>query len=191
MSLTVFPQGGSDATIYIEMLDDGGALVTGLAAADVSATYKRPLATETSITLSDLTAETDAHADGGWTETDMAGLYRLDLPDAAIARGENEVIVEVDGPSTAIGRTKINLDPYPSVVQGSVSDVSATTTAFDTDLSSTQNDQYIDAFLLFTSGANAGAVEKITDYDGTAKTVTTNAFPNAPADGDNFVIINR
>jgi hypothetical protein len=68
----------------------------------------------------------------------------------------------------------------------------ASATAFPTDLAETADDHWNDAFLLFTSGDLAGQVKRITDYDGTGKTITVSGgFTAAPSEGDAFVIVNR
>ena len=76
---------------------------------------------------------------------------------------------------------------------GSVEDASPTTTVFDgeTGLSST-DDYYQYSWLLFTSGANEGIMERISDYVGSTRQFTMqNAFPAVPADEDTFVILGK
>jgi hypothetical protein len=74
----------------------------------------------------------------------------------------------------------------------SVSDVGPTTTDFDTDLTETSDDHYNDAFILFYNGVLQGQSRRISDYDGTAKNITVaEAFTEAPANGDDFVILGR
>ncbi len=65
-----------------------------------------------------------------------------------------------------------------------------TTTAFNTNLSSTTDDFYLNGAIIFTEGQNQGAVRRISDYGGASKTVTVDpALPFAPADGDRFAIL--
>lgn len=71
-------------------------------------------------------------------------------------------------------------------------DGSNSATSFKTDLSSSVDNFWNDALLLITSGALAGQVKKITDYDGTSKFVTVETgFTSTPADAVTFAIINR
>lgn len=196
-----FPQGGTDPTVYIWLFQDNagtepGEPQTGLTSSStgMGLAYLRPRGTVQTVSLSALSTIDAAHTDGGMIEidaTDMPGLYRFDLPDAAIARGENYVIIMVKQDDVVPVRKMILLDPYPSVVQGAVDDVSATTTSFVTDLAETTDDQFVDAFVLFVDGVNAGAVEKCTAYNGTTGALTTDAFPTAPGDTDNFILVNR
>lgn len=79
------------------------------------------------------------------------------------------------------------------LIASSVNDAGATTTVFigDTGLSTT-NDFYQYAWLIFTSGANEGVCERISDYVGGTLTITLqNALPAAPANNDTFVILGK
>lgn len=72
--------------------------MTGLAHGDITATYTRLGETPVAITPVALSAVDDAHTDGGWFEVSNSshpGLYRLDLPDAAIAEGADFVAVTI------------------------------------------------------------------------------------------------
>src|SRR5690348_14978730 len=71
---------------------------TGKVAADCTAYYLRQGGTATAISLSNLASVNSAYSSGGMKEidgTNMPGLYRLDLPDAAVATGADWVEVLV------------------------------------------------------------------------------------------------
>ena len=71
---------------------------TGKVAADMTLSYWRQGGTRTAITASDLAAVNSAYSSGGVKEVDATnqpGLYRLDLPDAAVATGADWVVVSV------------------------------------------------------------------------------------------------
>lgn len=71
-----------------------------------------------------------------------------------------------------------------------VSDLSPTTTEFDTDLTSATDDFYNNGVIIFTEGDNEEVVRRISDYGGASKTITVDpALPFAPADGDRFAIL--
>jgi len=72
---------------------------------------------------------------------------------------------------------------------GSVSDASPTATEFDTDLSQASDDHFNNEILAFIDGNLAGQYRKITNYTGSTKNVEVLAFREAPANGDNFVIL--
>lgn len=71
---------------------------TGKVAADMTGSYWRQGGVRVSIPLSDLAAVNSAYSSGGVKEVDAtneAGLYRLDVPDAAIATGADWAVVSV------------------------------------------------------------------------------------------------
>jgi len=95
--------GDTDKTIYLRLRDSTTGLAkTGLAynSAGAVCSYTLPRAARAAITLATQTV-TGAHSDGGFVEVDATnckGLYRLDLPDAAIASGAFTCIsIEFDG----------------------------------------------------------------------------------------------
>lgn len=72
--------------------------MTGVTAASVTARYWRQGGSATTITVSALTGLTDAHTAGGWKEVDATncpGLYRFDVPDAAVGAGADWVVVTI------------------------------------------------------------------------------------------------
>lgn len=75
--------------------------------------------------------------------------------------------------------------------EGSVNDASATTTSFITDLTSAVDNFYNDATLAFITGSLKGQSRPVISYNGTTKAVTFDeAFTSAPADTDQFIILN-
>lgn len=68
---------------------------TGVAYGDVSAYYWRQGGSATQIGVTNLSSLTDVHQNGGWYEVDstnMPGLYRFDIPDAAFAIPANSTV---------------------------------------------------------------------------------------------------
>lgn len=66
------------------------------------------------------------------------------------------------------------------------------TTVFGTDLTEATDDYFINQYAYFLSGTNIGLSRKISDYNGTSKQITlATALPDAPADGDKFLILGR
>lgn len=98
----IIEPGATDQTIYIMLRDSTTGLAkTGLVynSAGASCYYTRPRTAATQITLATLAAATSAHSDGGFKEVDATnakGLYRLDLPDAAIAASADYVIISIE-----------------------------------------------------------------------------------------------
>ena len=95
--------GDTDQTIYVRLRDSTTGLAkTGLVfnSAGAACYYTLPGAAAVQITLATQTVN-GAHSDGGFvlvSDTNAKGLYRLDLPDAAIASGKYSIIsIEFDG----------------------------------------------------------------------------------------------
>jgi hypothetical protein len=79
-----------------------GAGLTGLVfnSGSLTAYYHRPGSAAAAITLATLASATAAWSSGGFIAVDgtnMPGLYRLDLPDAVLATGVDEVVVMLKG----------------------------------------------------------------------------------------------
>jgi len=72
--------------------------VTGKAFGDVTASYWRQGGIRVDVPAITLAAVNSTHADGGFKEidsTNMPGVYRFDLPDAAIATGADWVVISI------------------------------------------------------------------------------------------------
>jgi len=80
-------------------------------------------------------------------------------------------------------------ESHGSVISANVNDGSPTTTVFIADLTETTDDHYIGRVIIFTSGTLLGQATDITDYTGATKTLTVTALTEAPANGDDFIII--
>lgn len=101
----ILKAGATSQSIYIEVLDSTsttGGRKTGLAynTSSLTAYYVRAGGSATSITLATLAAANSAYSSGGFKEVDatnMPGVYRLDIPDAAIAASVPSVVVTVKG----------------------------------------------------------------------------------------------
>ncbi len=77
---------------------------------------------------------------------------------------------------------------FQGLVLGTAVTGTLTATAFTTSLTEATNDHYNGRTLTFMSGALAGQMTTITDYNGTTKVVTVTAMTEAPANGDAFFI---
>lgn len=76
------------------------------------------------------------------------------------------------------------------VTQSTVNDASASTTAFITSLTNSTDDFYKNAVLTFTSGDLDGQSRRVSDYNGSTKTITLDpALTSAPVNGDAFTIV--
>lgn len=104
MSRTV-KKGATSQTLYFEILDSTsstGGRKTGLVfnTSLLTAYYVRNGGSAVAITLATLAAANSAWSSGGFKEVDatnMPGIYRVDVPDAAFASGAESVIVTLKG----------------------------------------------------------------------------------------------
>lgn len=93
--------------------------------------------------------------------------------------------IQISGSVTAADKLELSaLQIVSGTAQGT-----PTATLIDTDLTEATNDHYNGRILIFTSGANINQARTITDYNGTTKELTTDAFTEAPAAGDAFIIV--
>jgi hypothetical protein len=104
MSKLAIKAGSTSVKLYLFIQDSSvttGAGLTGLAfnTASLVASYVRPVGSRVAITLATQTV-TGGYSSGGFVEVDatnMPGLYRFDVPDAAIAIGVRSVVVMLKG----------------------------------------------------------------------------------------------
>ena len=99
--------GSINKSVYFYIVGDSGHAspgepVTGLLFSNIetggSASYMRQGAARVDFTLQTLASASAVHADGGFIlvdDTNMPGVYRCDVPDAAFATGVDQVIVSI------------------------------------------------------------------------------------------------
>lgn len=112
--LPAVPAYSTSKSFYIRIVDTLGAPVTGLAhnTAGILASYARMGAARVAITPADLAALTTAWTSGGFKEVDgtnMPGVYRIDVPNAALLGGTDYVEVTVWKSATFHGSVTIPL----------------------------------------------------------------------------------
>jgi hypothetical protein len=108
--MRIIKAGATSQSIYVEILDSAsttGGRKTGIVfnAAGLTAYYVRNGGSATAITLATLAAANSAYSSGGFKEVDATntpGVYRLDVPDAAIAAGAPSVVITIKGASGAV-----------------------------------------------------------------------------------------
>jgi hypothetical protein len=108
------PAYSTSKSVYIRIVSAVGAPMTGLAfdTAGLLASYARSKAARVAITPATLAAITTAWTSGGFKEVDatnMPGVYRLDIPNAALLGGVDQVEVTVWKSATFHGSVTINL----------------------------------------------------------------------------------
>ncbi|QKD16786.1 hypothetical protein HGP13_17865 [Mesorhizobium sp. NZP2077] len=124
-------KGATSQSVYFDVLDSTsttGGRKTGLAfnTSSLVAYYVRNQGTATAITLATLAAANTAWSSGGFKEVDatnMPGIYRLDVPDAAFATGAGDDVVIVLKGATGMVQASVDVqlvawDPQDSVRAG-------------------------------------------------------------------------
>jgi hypothetical protein len=123
-------KGATSQSLYVEILDSTsttGARKTGLVfnTSGLTAYYVRNQGSATAITLATLAAANSAWSSGGFKEVDatnMPGVYRIDVPDAAFASGADDVTITIKGATGAaqvsIGAQLVAYDPQDATALG-------------------------------------------------------------------------
>lgn len=75
------------------------------------------------------------------------------------------------------------------IAADTVNDVSSTITTFVGKVTVTGTDFWKDKAVVFTSGALALCTRRVTAYNSSTKTYTTDAFPSAPVNGVTFILV--
>lgn len=199
--------GSTSVTKNVLIYDSSTGLpLTGLAynTAGLTAYYVLPGAASVSITLATQTA-TGGWSSGGFVEVDstyMPGVYRLDIPNAAIASGRTSIVYLQGATNMAPCVFEVNIIGFDNTTAGSFAagtSVAITGTAQTGTLSTTQctstatssnANQYKGRSIIFTSGTNLGVSSPITaSTTGGLLTYTTLPSGVAPSNGDTFIIV--
>jgi VCBS repeat-containing protein len=99
LSVNSIKAGSTSVSAFFTLKDTTtGAATTGKVAADMTGSYWRQGGVRVAITLANLAAVNSAYSSGGVKEVDatnMPGVYRLDLPDAAVGTGADWVVASI------------------------------------------------------------------------------------------------
>jgi hypothetical protein len=205
--------GSTSQSIQIFIRDSSvttGAGLTGLAfnTSSLTAYYVRPAGTATAITLATQTAG-GAWSSGGFVAidgTNMPGMYRLDVPDAALASGADSVVIMLKGaanmsPCTAEIDLKndsnvVSLIPVGGVgalAGAGIIDIGTAQSATSTTLvlrsaASFANSELVGAVAVITGGTGVGQSRVITGNVGATDTITVDAWTTTPSGTITYVI---
>jgi hypothetical protein len=198
--------GTTNVTINVTIKDSSNDGVTGLVfnSAGLTCYYVRPGAAAAQLALVTQTV-TGAHTDGGFVEidaTNMPGIYRLDLSDAIVASGVNQINLMLQG---AVGMVpseiEIQLDLvdniWDEILTGATHNVNNSSgkrmreagaplireeaaqgpgtgnNQIQLDIGASAVDgAYDPAMVLIIDGTGLGQTRLILEYDGTTKTAT-------------------
>lgn len=108
--------GSTSVSIYFNLQDETTtAPVVGKVAADIVGSFWRQGGTRTAISMTNLAAVNSAYSAGGMKEVDaanMPGLYRVDVPDAALAAGADWVVFTFEETGSISNPIPIALPTY-------------------------------------------------------------------------------
>lgn len=209
--MRIIKAGATSQTIYVEILDSTsttGGRKTGLAynTSSLTAYYVRNGGSATAITLATLAAANSAYSSGGFKEVDatnMPGIYRLDLPDAAVAAGASDVVVTLKGATGMVqvsaniqlttvdlqDSTFMGLSPFTfgitdygtaQAVSGTTIQLKAGAPAYD-----------LSGSTVIVTSASTGASQSrsITAYNTSTKTATVDTWGTTPTGTITYVVI--
>lgn len=97
---------------------------TGKVFGDVTGSYWRQGGVRTAVTMATLAGPSAAYSSGGFVEVDAVnqpGLYRFDVPDAALGTGADWVVISLKVASTYVYHERVNLED-PNVSANRVAD---------------------------------------------------------------------
>mgnify|MGYP003335494201 CR=1 FL=1 len=206
--------GSTSQTIDVFILDSTSATGAGLSglvfnSSGLKAYYRKgATGSATAITLATQTVG-GAYSSGGFVEidaTNMKGVYRLDLPNAAVDTAGMVTVYLYGGTNMAPVVAEIetvNFDKFDSSRMGlktmGVGTVTsgATTTSVPTSSCSPAGgvaDQFKDRVIVFTSDTTTAGLRGVAktisaSTNAAAPTFTVGTLPATPASGDTFVIV--
>lgn len=116
LSIDQVAAGTTSVSVFFTLADTTTqAATTGKVAADMTGSYWRQGGLRVAIALANLAAVDSAYSAGGVKEVDatnMPGLYRLDLPDAALAAGADWVVASIKVTGCIASNVTIALPTY-------------------------------------------------------------------------------
>jgi len=168
--------------------DDSGNTITGgtvdLTAAGSTGMYYNAGTALTMPNNAFVTATYIIYTDSGHTTESSVYMRSADV---FMRAGEVSAdVTKVSGSSSAADKLEANI---LLTIDGAVNDASPSTTSFDTNLTDTSTDAYVNRELHMTSGNAAGEISKISAYNGTTKVITLDpGLSTTPANSDTFTI---
>ena len=213
--------GDTSKTVYFRLRDAlTGLAKTGLLFDDdgADASYVLPGAARVAIGVATLASASASWASGGFilvNDIDAKGLYRFDLPNAAIASGDFTIInLEFDDVieesmhiplhTPKVNATELNSNATAAARLASMFGVievvtvddatfTPTSTVFETEDTVDDPQDYANQVLFGVTGTNAGVTVKVTGYAFANSKVklTVSQLEIAPVDGDTFLKMGR
>ena len=176
---------GTDIPASIAALNDFNPSTDTVANVTTVGSVTNPVAT-------DAASRTASQADVSALATAASIAALNDLSSTEITNAVWDASVSSHNVAGSFGRGFRQVKEGLVSIDGSVNDLSATTTSFVSDLASAVDDFYNDQTIHFISGSLAGQSRVVVDYDGTTKAITVDqALTSAPANGDELLILSN
>jgi hypothetical protein len=190
LGLVVQIEDGTSSGLYPRAIvtNDSGSTITGgtvdLTVAGSTGMYYNAGTALTMPNNAFVTATYIIYTDSGHTTESSTYMRSADV---FMRAGEVSAdVTKVSGSSSAADKLEANV---LLTIDSSVNDGSATITSFDTNLTETGTDAYINRELHMTSGTAAGEISRISAYNGSTKVITLSpGLKTAPANTDTFTI---
>jgi hypothetical protein len=190
LGLVVQIEDGTSSGLYPRAIvtSDSGSTITGgtvdLTVASSTGMYYNAGTALTMPNNAFVTATYIIYTDSGHTTESSTYMRSADV---FMRAGEVSAdVTKVSGSSSAADKLEANV---LLTIDSSVNDASATITSFDTNLTETGTDAYINRELHMTSGTAAGEISRISAYNGSTKVITLSpGLKTAPANTDTFTI---
>ena len=166
--------------------------------AGLQLSYRRETANVVNFNAINLAAANSSHSDGGLIHL-FAGLYRVDLPDAAQATGADGVLVGgninnmvviasyhplVDFPMS--GNSAIKLKRGADALVIGETTANGNQTNITTNLTENTNNHYSGAVIAFVGGTLDGERDRVVSY--TTGNIVVTGLTDTPANNQQFVI---
>jgi hypothetical protein len=188
---TVTP-GSTDVSIELQAIKSAdGTNETGISYnfSGIAMWYRRQSGAKTSISPVTLASLTTGHADGGLLHIGD-GVFRFDLPDAAVAPGADTVTVGGSATGVIIPAMTIQLRGESIALRSSIAQAGGPSTCTLDAAASSGDNFYTGNVLAIVGGTGAGQARMITAYVGSTKVATVDrAWATNPASGSVFLVL--
>lgn len=183
--------GSTDRSVYLRALDStDGTPETGIAynTSGIALFYRRDGAAATTITPADLAALTTGHTDGGVKHVN-AGIFRLDVPDAAWVAGSETVVIGGSATGMIFKEVEVQIAATLQPIRTNTATAGGASTITLDASASSGNGFYDHNIVQIVAGTGAGQARIITGYVGSTKVATVDtAWSTNPASGSVFAI---
>lgn len=169
----------SSATFAAGAIDNAAIAADAIGASELAASAVIEIQTG-------IAQEATSQAIAGYLDTEIANIQSR-LPAALTGDGNLKAdVLALNGSAQAAARLALSA---AQIISGNAITGTLSTTVITTDLTEATDDHYNGCVIIFTSGALLGQRSSVTDYNGTTKALTVVTLTEAPANGDDFILV--